>query len=261
MKLGTLTRKWWFYLLLLFICFIPSYTEKQSLSSQTPLIIQQVLQAPMVNEIKVLFPIAKTILLFLFIGPILFKERYKPAYYISIIVLSLFITVFQNISVKTQFGIAVLIGNIIIQLIAISFWCFDFTRKQKYLPKLSLKWWNILTLLLAAIAFWMPNRNGLIYFDLKDLFVNEAGLTYCMTTPIFISAYLLFFKTNNNITIRVVSSIGLYFGVMNMITWFLLNTHFWWMGIIHLPLLINSLIGLIIAFRKAKNIALTNASA
>ena len=48
------------------------------------------------------------------------------------------------------------------------------------------------------------------------------------------------------------SFIGIYYGILNQITWFVLNPVYWWMGILHLPLLINSIIGFIIAIKEEK---------
>ena len=39
-------------------------------------------------------------------------------------------------------------------------------------------------------------------------------------------------------------SVGLFFGIMNMLTWFVFNPNSWWMGVLHLPLVIISLLGL-----------------
>jgi hypothetical protein len=93
----------------------------------------------------------------------------------------------------------------------------------------------------------MPASNGLMKFSLIDFFINEAGLAYCMITPVILSFLFLYFPNVNKVTLRITSFTGLYFGIMNMLTWFLLNTEYWWMGVIHLPLLINSMIGLILS--------------
>ena len=39
-------------------------------------------------------------------------------------------------------------------------------------------------------------------------------------------------------TSNVISFVGLSFGIFNMMTWFGFNIENWWMGILHLPLLI-----------------------
>lgn len=51
-------------------------------------------------------------------------------------------------------------------------------------------------------------------------------------------------------TFYMVSFIGLIFGIMNMLTWFVLQNQNWWMGVLHLPLLILSAYGLILCREK-----------
>jgi hypothetical protein len=155
------------------------------------------------------------------------------------------VAIFQNISLETQFGYAILLGNIIIQGLVIITWIYEIKVQKNDFSKINITWWKILCLLLGFFAFWMPSKNGLMHFSFIDLFINEAGLTYCMITPVALSVLLLYYPDVNRVTLRVTAFVGLYFGIMNMLTWFVLNTEFWWMGVLHLPLLMNSIIGLI----------------
>jgi hypothetical protein len=84
-----------------------------------------------------------------------------------------------------------------------------------------------------------------------DLFINEAGVTFCMIIPIII-AILSMYENKNIRLLHIISIIGIYYGILNQITWFVLNREFWWMGILHLPLLINSIIGFIITKSRKK---------
>jgi len=157
------------------------------------------------------------------------------------------VAIFQNVSLETQFGYVILIGNILVQMLVIISWIYEIKIQKNDFSKLQLNWWKILCILLGLFAFWMPAKNGMMHFSISDLLMNEAGLTYCMITPIALAIMLLYFPGINKVTLRITSFVGLYFGVMNLITWFLLNKEFWWMGILHFPLFIVSLIGLILS--------------
>jgi hypothetical protein len=154
---------------------------------------------------------------------------------------------FQNIALDTSFGYAILLGNILLQFVVILSWIYENKVCKNDFSEPRLRWWNIVLFILAFIAFWMPALNGKMYFSLKDLIMNESGLTYCMVTPIILSILLLYYPRINGITLRITSFVGLLFGILNMITWFILNTNFWWMGILHLPLLIISCVGLVLS--------------
>ena len=66
------------------------------------------------------------------------------------------------------------------------------------------------------------------------IFLNEAGVTY---KPL----------------LSFISYVGFVFGLLNMMTWFAMQNQNWWMGVIHLPLLILSFYGLVIS-KKEKEI-------
>jgi hypothetical protein len=176
-----------------------------------------------------------------------FKDIFKKVFPLFFIILLTVIAVFQNISLDTQFGYALLLGNLLIQGLVVISWIYEFRVQYNKYSKIKLTWWKIFCLILGIFAFWMPASNGLMRFSLSDFFINEASLTYCMITPVILSFLFLYFPNVNKVTLRITSFVGLYFGIMNMLTWFLLNAAYWWMGIIHLPLLITSLIGLILS--------------
>jgi hypothetical protein len=115
-----------------------------------------------------------------------------------------------------------------------------------------IRWWNILEIVLAVMAFWMPAKDGKIDFNITRFLNNEAGLTFFMVMPIIMSSLLLFEKINNNFLYKI-SVTGIYYGILNVITWFVLNKDYWWMGIFHLPLLINSIIAYIIVNKQPQS--------
>ena len=103
-----------------------------------------------------------------------------------------------------------------------------------------------------ALAFLMPYtiKNNIIVPSISTIFINEAGVTYCMITPVIIGMLILFSKNINKATINAISFVGLSFGIFNMMTWFGFNIENWWMGILHLPLLIISIYGLRISKKQ-----------
>lgn len=243
------TLKVWFYFLLIIIGFVPSFTQETLPSIETTNVIKQVLQHPVIYDYEWLFAIAKLVLVMLFIGPLIFKNSYRRIYPASISVLLGIITVLQNVSFDTDYGMAVLTGNILIQSTVLSYWIYEMIKPKNNFAQIEVKWWNIMMLILAFIAFWMPAREGLASFQTKDIFLNEAGVTFCMVIPVLLSSIMLFGNTINVQAVRVTSFVGLYFGALNMLTWFILDKEYWWMGVLHLPLLINSFIAFIVSLK------------
>jgi len=242
-------KKWWFYVFALILAFIPSITQKSVPPDQIPLLIKEVLQNPLAYRFPIFFPIVKILIISILVGTLFFKDTFKKVFPLFFIILLAVISVFQNISLNTQFGYALLLGNLLIQGLVVFSWIYEIRVQHNKYSKINIKWWKIVCLILGFFAFWMPASNGLMRFSLIDFFINEAGLTYCMITPVILSFLFLYYPNVNKVTLRITSIAGLYFGIMNMITWFVLNTEYWWMGVIHLPLLINSMIGLILSIK------------
>jgi hypothetical protein len=107
---------------------------------------------------------------------------------------------------------------------------------------------------LMLLAFFMPysiNEMGNIYPHISlNVFYNEAGVTYCMITPIIIGILLLYSKGVDKAVLSVISYVGLIFGLLNVVVWFVINSDSWWMGVLHLPLLIIAFYGLIIVNKE-----------
>ncbi len=244
-----LTVKVWFYLLLIVIGFVPSFTQEALPPGETTNVIKQVLQHPVIYDFEWLFAIAKSVLMMLFIGPLVFRNDYRRIYAASLSALLCVIAVFQNVSFETDYGLAVLIGNLLIQAVVLGYWIYEATKPKNSFTQIEVKWWNVIMLLLGFIAFWMPAREGVRSFHVTDIFLNEAGVTFCMVIPVLLSSIMLFGKTINVSAVRVTSFVGLYFGVLNMFTWFVLDIEYWWMGVLHLPLLINSLIAFMVSLK------------
>ena len=116
--------------------------------------------------------------------------------------------------------------------------------------KLSKMYWIIP---LAFIAFWYPINLETMGPDFNILYIltNEAGLTFCMMTPVYISLLILYYPRINIVTLRITSLVGVIIGFYNILTNFIMFPGLlWWNGILHLPLISISVYGLIISLKK-----------
>jgi hypothetical protein len=251
---GKNMKRKWIYIVILLISFIPTYTKTPMNPHESYNIIAEVLSKPIIYQFNYLFPVAKLFLLLFFIGTIFLKNKFTKIYSIMAVILLFPVVLFQNMSNNTSFGFAILIGNIIAQTIIVILFLWEIRVNKNDFSEYKISMINILTLVLGFLAFWMPSKDGKIYFNIKDIFFNEAGLTFCMIIPIIIASLLMYYKTLNIVLLKIISFIGIYYGLLNQITWFILNPIYWWMGILHLPLLINGAIGFIIAIKEEKQL-------
>jgi hypothetical protein len=245
-------KRKWIYIVIFLASFIPAYTRLPIDSQESYKVVAEVLAKPIIYRFTYLFPIAKLILILYFICPILWKNKFSKIYSIMAVILLSTVIIFQNMSNDTSYVFTILIGNVIAQMVIVILFLWEIKVNKNDFSEYNISPINIVTFILGFLAFWMPSKDGIMYFSVKDILFNEAGLTFCMIIPIIITSLLMYYKTVNITLLKIMSFIGIYYGLLNQMTWFVLNPVYWWMGILHLPLLINSIIGFIIAIKEEK---------
>lgn len=248
----------WFKAILTILVFLPAITQFPYNPANTADVIESVMSHPLVASISLLLPIAKLILLFAVLIPIIsdrFSKRIFLGYYCMILIIT---GIFQNMAVTDDYGFVWLLGNTCVQF-AILFYClYDLFRNITIIKRENVNKKRLWVVVLMLLAFLMPykvNIFGIVRpsFTVSVLW-NESGVTYCMITPVIIGIMLIFSKGVYKPVMSVVSYVGLLFGLLNMMTWFGMQNENWWMGILHLPLFILSFYSLIVV-KKEKQIA------
>ena len=244
----------WFKIFLTILVFLPPYTQIAYDPSNTTDVIAAVMAYPLVASIVWILPIAKAMLLIAIIFPLIsdkFSHRFLLGYYVLIL---LIIGVMQNMSYTADYGFVWLIGNTLVQFVVLGFCLVDVLKNKTIIAKDHLVKGRLWIVILMFLAFLMPysvNDEGIVYPSLTlNVLFNESGVTYCMITPVIIGMLLLFSKGVHKPTLSVISYVGFIFGLLNMMTWFFLQADNWWMGVLHLPLVILSFYGLLIAYKE-----------
>lgn len=126
---------------------------------------------------------------------------------------------------RIDYGFTFIIGNMIVQYI-IAICCFnDIIKGKSKISKEDLNKKALWIIPLMTLAFLMPYniKNNTIVPSISTIFTNEAGVTYCMITPVILGILILFSKNINKATLNIISFVGLSFGIFNMMTWFGFN--------------------------------------
>lgn len=244
----------WFKMVLTILVFLPSVTQIPYNPANTTDVVASVMAYPLITSIPLLLPISKLILLIVVLLPLIsskFSERVLIAYYCIIL---LVVGIFQNMSITKDYGFVWLLGNTFIQFLVLIYCLYDFFNRKSVIKIKDInkkRLWVVLPMLLAFLMPYSVNTYGGIRPSLTiSVLWNESGVTYCMITPVIVGIMILFSKKIYKPLMSVVSYVGLVFGLLNMITWFGLQNENWWMGILHLPLLILSFYGLIISKKE-----------
>lgn len=253
-KKKPLGNKIWFKVFLTVLIFLPSYTEVGFDPANTTDVIASVMKHPLIISTEWFLPIAKLLLLAVIISSFIFAQiskRLLLGYYTFIL---LIVGIFQNMAYTHDYGFVWLIGNTLIQFAVLGYCLFDVIKSKTEIKKENLnkrRLWIVVPMLLAFLMPYSINSENYVFpaFN-SNVLINEAGVTYCMITPVVIGNLLLFSKGVNKSTLSVISYVGFIFGLLNMMTWFGLQIENWWMGVLHLPLMILSIYGMVVSNRE-----------
>lgn len=233
-----------FKILLLLLFFTPAYTQIPYDPIYTPEVIASVLSQPLIEHIAFLLPLSKVFLFLIVIAVMINPSRYSRLFFGYYIFLLIIVGIFQNMAVTQDYGFSWLIGNSLVIFIVAGFCLFDFSKRNTIFSRKNFEMKRLWVLIPMLLAFLMPysmNAQGVIEPGFGwTVFMNESGVTYCMITPVMVGVMILFLKDTYQPTLFIVSFIGFVFGLMNMLTWFVFQAESWWMGVLHLPLMILS---------------------
>ncbi len=252
-KLETMTKKWWFFLLFLFIQFIPPFVSKGYDVSKTGEIIGNILNNAVISSLDFLYPIFKIIPILLIISIFLFKDRTTNLFNVYVAISYVLFAFLQSVAFTEQHGLAIITSNLIMFLIVATFWFWEAIAKENDFTTQNQQIWKYWVVPLAFLALWMPVNSDTLMpdFDPIYLLTNIAGLTFCMMTPVYLAILTLYYPKVNITTLRVTSLAGTIIGLYNMLLNFLINPSvLWWNGVLHIPLLIISVYGSILSFQK-----------
>ncbi len=252
-KLDTATKQWWLYLVLLLLFFLPTYAAKSYDPQQTIDLVGLVLSAPLIYAFPVLMPIAKIIPVILIVGVLAYGNKMRRAFNIYVTVLYLALAFLQTTAVTNTYGLVVLVGNLSLVLTVALMWVWEDVAERNDFGTRTNPLWRWWVALLAVVALLAPVDASTMSPDFNPvrLLTNEAGLTFCMMTPVVLAVLTLFYPTVNLAALRVTSFAGMLLGVVNMIVSFGVESWGWWMGVLHIPLAVIAVYAFVLAHARA----------
>jgi hypothetical protein len=253
--LERLSRKWWAYALICLLFFIPSYAARGYDPRQFSALIESVLRRPFIYALSPLNIVFKLTPVLLMAAVLVLRNRARQIYHAYLTLLFLAIAVFQNSASTERYGLVVISGNVVLIVIVAFSWLWETVSRQTDYAVADPAPWKWPYFALALLAFWFPADSATAApdFSVVRLAANESMMTYCMATPVVLAFLLLYFPRVNLVTMRVSAFIGVIFGVINTITWFVLDPSMWWMGVLHVPLLLISLLCFVLATTAARS--------
>lgn len=249
------TRKWWFFILLVLIQFIiPPFSTKGFIDwSLTAFILQNSL----VMGWTAIYPFFQVAAIVFVLLMLLLRNRFGRIFSIYAALSYLLFAVGQSISVTGEYGFALLTLNFIMFVFVAAFWLWEaFLGRNDFSarPRPLWKYWVVAP---AFFAFWFPLNWETLGPDFNSAYLVTSGsaLTFCMMTPLFLAVLTVFHPRVNLVTLRVTALIGLIIGIYNMLVNFVLQPALWWNGVLHIPLVLLSIYGLVLAYLRVKDLS------
>lgn len=218
----------------------------------TPTLIRDVLVSPLSYAIPELLPLAKLVMVVvavLAVVGIRHSARILVAYYAAVLVL---VAMFQNAADLDGRGFAFLAGNAVAQL-ALAAACLVALRSTTAQPgplRTGRTWALPLAFLAASFPYTTVDQNAVPGID--GVFTNGAGVTYCMVAAVVAAAMFVRPDAYPGWLRVLIGTVGVLFGLLNAVTWFVLAPQSWWMGVLHLPLLVCSAVLLATSWAEAR---------
>jgi hypothetical protein len=251
-RLDAITCKWWFFSMVCLLFFLPAYSWQHYDMEQTPELITEVLSNSLVYTFPALFPLFKTLPLLLLIGLIFFGERVTRFFNVYVAVTLSVFAILQNMAFTEVYGFAIITGNLVVYLLVASFWWWESMFKQNDFSPIRRSFWRYWVVPFAVLAFWFPVNTETMSPDFNPwlLLTNEAGLAGCMMIPVFLTVLTLFYPKVNLAVMRITAFAGLITSLFNCLQWFIFQPQAWYMGFLHMPLLLISVYALTLSLKK-----------
>jgi len=243
--LAWLAQKWWFYLLLTILYFIPPYTSKSYNPEDTQIVVLEVLSRSLEPYVW-LAPLFHIVTIVLVVSMYFYRDRITRIFSTYVGLNYLFIAFAQSIAVTENYGLGILIGGIICFSIVGVFWIWEAIVKKNTLPSDKIPIWKFWVVPLAVLAFWAPPEP---VFNPIYLLTSYYGLAFCLTTPVVLAVLTFYHPQVNIATLRVTGFMGTLLGILNISMAFT-GGNIWISGILHVPLLTISAYAFILSFKK-----------
>ena len=241
-------RKWLYpvvYLLLVIINFLPLYTQKPYAPQDTQGVILNLLMVS-IDPYKQLGPAFHIATLLIVVLIAAFEEKMGRILAAYMGVDYVLIGLAQAMGTTEKYGFVIHTGSLLTSILLGIAWIVVAIKGSLKPSYRGIPSWRYLLLPFALLAFWSPYNSGIQpYFNPVLLITSpEYGLTFCFTTPVFLSLLILFYPDVDAFAYRITAFNGLLYGLFNITHFF--NPQMRWMGVLHIPLIVTSLCALIL---------------
>lgn len=246
--------KWWYYLIIvaLVVVTLPlNITSKNWSLGNQMVIVKEILSHSLLRYVRFAnLPIQlMTILVIMLL--IVLKNRVARLFCIYAGMTFFFQAVLQNVGITETYGLMIGTVNVIMfPLVGLAWFLEAKTGKTDFgfcSKRLSSYW----AVPLALFAFWAPNSFAhFLKFDLKWLVTSGTTFGFCLMVPVYLAILFISYPRVNRVTMNITAVVGLIIAIGNFVIFLQNPAGRYWHGIIHIPLLLTSIAGIILSIKK-----------
>ena len=248
----TAGRRWWFLLLVLLPQCIPPYASQGYRLREWGAVNAYIVTHSIKSSFAGLFPVFQIATLIFFTAVFCVGKRAARLFGAYAALSYTLMALLQNISVGDSYGLAVCAANGITFLTLAGLWLWEAVAPKNRFEMQKKAVWEYWPLLLALVSFWEPLNPDTLGPDFNPVYLLTSGasLSFCMATPLYLAVLVLYFPGVNRIVLAVSGLVGLVMGLGNMVLEFVITPAYWWIGVLHFPLLILSIYSLVLVLNE-----------
>ncbi|MHC1782260.1 MAG: hypothetical protein AB9891_05770 [Anaerolineaceae bacterium] len=240
--ISAIWRQGWYLPLLCLTMLIPPYASRGYRREEWGLVNAEILTHPIKGFDPNIYPLFQVIPLILLAAVFAIGKKVTRLFAIYVALTYILTAFLQNISAANKYGFGISLGNVVLFLILAGLWLREAISPRNEFQTRSKSTWRYLPILPALLAMWMPVNPVTLGPDFNPLylFTSGAGLSFCLATPLFLAILIPHYPQVNKAAFVATAFIGLVMSLGNFALEFYIYPSLWWIGVLHLPLFINS---------------------
>ena len=252
------TRRWWFFVgMLVLQCVAIPYATKNFDFSKWGNIIRHASSHCFLFSWKPVYPVFQVAAIVFVVILLILRNKVGRIFSLYAGICYVLIAILQSVAITPKYGVCIVTVNIIMFGLVAGAWIWEAIAGKNDFSKHDRSYWKYLVIPPAVVAFWMPisETTGKPDFDPVYFLTSGSALTFCLMTPVFVAVLMFFYPRVNMLTLRMTGVVGTILGLYNIIPKLILGLYSSrWDGILHLPLLVLSAMGLVLSMKKQKHI-------
>jgi hypothetical protein len=257
-KMEGVILKWWYYLIFLALVVVTlplNITSKNWSLADQIIIVKEILSNSLLREVGFAYLPIQLLTILIILLLIVLKNRIARLFCIYAGITFFFQAVLQNVAITEKYGLMIGTVNVILfPLVGLAWFLEAKTGKTDFgfrSKRLSAYW----AVPLGLFAFWAPNSLAhFLKFDMKWLVTSGTTFGFCLMVPVYLAVMFILYPRVNRVTMNITAVVGLIIAFGNFMIFMANPADRYWHGIIHIPLLLTSITGIILSMRKQQKV-------